>query len=128
MKRKTTELEKNLISKGFKLIQKNYAGKHSEKTLSYVYEGIVDTYEFRVGVRAIINAKREKILTIGVKEPMVFLGTGDIITLGGVKLLDTLFREITDFIYNTPKVEQNTDEIVEIVEEIENETNWKETD
>ena len=38
MKRKITELEKNLIEKGWELDHKTYTGKHSEKTFQYVYE------------------------------------------------------------------------------------------
>ena len=128
MKRKTTDLEKNLIKKGFQLIQKNYAGKHSEKTLNYIYDGVVDTYEFRVGVRVVIDAKREKILTIGIKDPLVFLGTGNVINFSGVKLLGVLIDEITYFIYGVKDKEKDADETVEIVEEIENETQGTETD
>ena len=37
MKRKITDLEKQLIADGFVLSFKQYHGKHSEKTLSYTY-------------------------------------------------------------------------------------------
>ena len=46
MKRKITELEKNLIEKGWELDHKTYTGKHSEKTFQYVYEKVyVGEYE-----------------------------------------------------------------------------------
>ena len=40
MKRKITELEKNLIEKGWELDHKTYYGKHSDKVLNYVYEKV----------------------------------------------------------------------------------------
>ena len=101
MKRKTTDLEKNLIKKGFKLIQKNYAGKHSEKTASYIYKGIYTPYLMitNIDVIIIINAKRDKILNIGITDPFKVLGV-DYINFNSAELLGIFIKEITQFIYD----------------------------
>ena len=54
MKRKITDLEKQLIADGFVLSFKQYHGKHSEKTLSYTY--IKDNWIIK------LDKTREKIL------------------------------------------------------------------
>ena len=54
MKRKITDLEKQLIADGFVLSFKQYHGKHSEKTLSYTY--IKDNWRIE------LDKTREKIL------------------------------------------------------------------
>lgn len=54
MKRKITDLEKQLITDGFVLSFKQYHGKHSEKTLSYTY--IKDNWIIK------LDKTREKIL------------------------------------------------------------------
>jgi len=54
MKRKITDLEKQLIADGFVLSFKQYHGKHSEKTLSYAY--IKDNWVIK------LDKTREKVL------------------------------------------------------------------
>ena len=127
MKRKTTELEKNLIKKGFMLDHKDYIGKHSEKTLSYVYYGVVETEHFRVGVNVILDAKREKIKVWGIKNVLAFINNPSTFNKCDLGILTGVMEDIESFINAKPKNEQNTDEIVEIVEEIENETQGTET-
>ena len=77
MKRKITELEKNLIEKGWELDHKTYTGKHSEKTFQYVYEKVyVGEYERNDGkivvtttsAYCILNSKREKIESVEIKQ------------------------------------------------------------
>ena len=38
MKRKVTDLEQKLIQNDFRLLGKEYGGKHSQKTVSYIYQ------------------------------------------------------------------------------------------
>lgn len=77
MKRKITELEKNLIEKGWELDHKTYTGKHSEKTFQYVYEKVyVGEYEREDGkivvtttsAHCVLNSKREKIESVEIKQ------------------------------------------------------------
>lgn len=129
MKRKITDLEKNLINKGFVLKEKKYAGKHSEKTASYVYEGIYTPYLMiiNLNVVVILNAKRDKVLNIGIVDPLKVLGV-NYIDFKSAKLLGLFIDEITHFIYGVKDKEKDADETVEIVEEIENETEGTEAD
>lgn len=57
MKRKTTELERKLIEKGYHLVLKRYCGKTSQKTLSYQY---VQGNAFIT-----LDSKREKVTNYG---------------------------------------------------------------
>lgn len=72
MKRKTTELEKILLDDSWYLTQKDYTGKHSEKTLSYEYTKCVP-YENELGFQAIVklNANRDKIINVGISNVCV---------------------------------------------------------
>ena len=57
MKRKTTDLEQKLISKGYYLVLKHYCGRTSQKTLSYQY---VQGNTFIT-----LDSKREKVTNYG---------------------------------------------------------------
>lgn len=128
MKRKTTELEQKLIKKGFRLDHKDYIGKNSEKTLSYVYYGVVETSHFKVGVNVILDAKRKEIKVWGIRNLLEFINNPNTFTKYQLGILTGVMEDIETFIFNEPKNEQNADEIVEIVEEIENETQGKKSD
>ena len=78
MKRHITELEKNLIEKGWELDHKVYTGKHSDKVLNYVYEKVyVKEYTRKDGkvvvstwsARVLLDPKREKIDDVLIKSP-----------------------------------------------------------
>lgn len=69
MKRSITELENNLIEKGFKLSYKTYRGKHSQYVDDYVYRGKVQCdlnsgESYSVQVKVIINSKKNSIKSI----------------------------------------------------------------
>ena len=57
MKRKITLLEKNLLTKNYKLTGKTYTGKHSDKVESYIYEKQVNNTTYFV----YLDKTREKI-------------------------------------------------------------------
>ena len=67
MKRKTTELEQKLIDNGWKLINKTYSGKHSEKTDHYEYFKMetLSTQNINYGQIIKLNAKRTEIIDFG---------------------------------------------------------------
>lgn len=78
MKRHITELEKNLIEKGWELDHKTYTGKHSDKVLNYVYEKVyVKEYTRKDGkvvvstwsARVLLDQKREKIEDVLIRSP-----------------------------------------------------------
>lgn len=63
MERKITELEQRLIGNGYRLTNKQYGGRKSEKTLYYDYEKkTLDNIQF---VR--LDSKREKVLATGIR-------------------------------------------------------------
>ena len=66
--RKITELEQKLIAAGFWLDSKNYFGKKSEYTLSYVYRGIlsISPEDDPFGVWVELDSKREEIIGWGI--------------------------------------------------------------
>lgn len=57
MKRKTTDLERKLIEKGYYLSHKTYGGKKSQKTLFYYYTNKNSFIK--------LDSKREKVVTYG---------------------------------------------------------------
>lgn len=57
MKRKETLLESKLIEKKFRLVSKQYVGKHSDKVDSYIYEKIREDVTYCV----VLNKTRTKI-------------------------------------------------------------------
>lgn len=62
MKRKITELEKNLIDKGWELDHKTYYGKHSDKVLNYVYEKVYVKEYTRDDGKVIVNTWTARVL------------------------------------------------------------------
>ena len=80
MKRKKTQLELNLIEKGWELDHKTYTGKHSDKVLNYVYEKVYyREYERKCdgkiivttwSARVLLDSKREHIDDVLIKSPM----------------------------------------------------------
>ena len=65
MKRKTTELERNLKDLGFKLDHKTYCGKNSDKVLDYVFIRTNGYYEYQV----FLNRERTQIVGYGFTNP-----------------------------------------------------------
>lgn len=67
MKRKITELEQKLIDNGWKLINKTYSGKRSEKTNNYVYfkTETLTSQNINYGQLIKLNAKRTEIVDYG---------------------------------------------------------------
>lgn len=67
MKRKITELEQKLIDNGWKLINKTYSGKRSEKTNNYVYfkTETLTSQNINYGQVIKLNAKRTGIVDYG---------------------------------------------------------------
>lgn len=79
MKRKKTQLEINLIEKGWELDHKTYTGKHSDKVLNYVYEKVYSReFERKDGklivttwsARVLLDSKREHFVDVLIKSPM----------------------------------------------------------
>ena len=62
MKRKITELEKNLIANGWELDHKTYYGKHSDKVLNYVYEKVYVKEYTRDDGKVIVNTWTARVL------------------------------------------------------------------
>ena len=121
MKRKITETEKNLIDKGFKLFLKKYYGSHSEKTLSYLYYGVIDTSFGRVGVSVVLDPKRNTVINYGIYKYYHAICGIETYTMKHLKEAEQILTEIKEFLFeNNEKPTQNADEIVEIVEEINN--------
>ena len=59
MKRTITKLEEKLIGLGYKLVSKQYGGKHSQKVVAYTYFRQEDEGNF---VKLILDKKREEII------------------------------------------------------------------
>ena len=64
MIRRTTELEKRLISKGWYLTSKNYYGKGSNKTLCYNYTKTFELKEAIVDAIVVISPKRDEVFNV----------------------------------------------------------------
>lgn len=64
--RKNTQIEEKLIKAGLVLDSKSYCGKKSEKTLSYLYTGVLFDEGEEFGVIVELNAKRNKITGWGI--------------------------------------------------------------
>lgn len=73
MKRFRTQLENNLIKKGWKLAYKTYVGKHSDKVDKYAYEKVFKVDKEKISNTYLINddhamlfldQKREKVVDI----------------------------------------------------------------
>ena len=94
MKRKTTELEQKLIKRGFRLDHKDYIGKNSEKTLSYVYYGVVETSHFKVGVNVILDAKRNEIKVWGIRNLLEFINNPITFTQYQLNILNCVMEDI----------------------------------
>lgn len=79
MKRRKTQLELNLIEKGWELDHKTYTGKHSDKVLNYVYEKVYSReFEREDGkieittwsARVLLDSKREHVVDVLVRSPL----------------------------------------------------------
>lgn len=64
MIRRTTELEKRLISNGWYLTSKNYYGKGSNKTLCYNYTKTFELKEMVVDAIVVISPKRDEVFNV----------------------------------------------------------------
>lgn len=62
MKRTVTELEEKLIGLGYKLVFKQYGGKHSQKVDRYIYFKQDEDGDL---IKVVLDKKREEIITIG---------------------------------------------------------------
>ena len=87
MKRKITDLEKQLIADGFVLSFKQYHGKHSEKTMSYTY--IRDAWAIK------LDKTREKVLFFCIQH--IYIDVLDYSTLIG---LNNDFHSLNSYVSN----------------------------
>lgn len=87
MKRKITDLEKQLIADGFVLSFKQYHGKHSEKTMSYTY--------IRGAWAIKLDKTREKVLSFYIQH--IYIDVLDYSTLIG---LNNDFHSLNSYVSN----------------------------
>jgi hypothetical protein len=122
MKRKRTELEEDLIKKGYKLLYKTYSGKHSQKVDHYVYGG--STYisfdsggRFVVPTKILLNPGRTQIFYVQILNCFEeYIGSLTVETIVAT------FNKVNDYVMNQIKEEQlSANEVVEVLESIENE-------
>ena len=129
MKRHITELEKNLIEKGWELDHKTYWGKHSDKVLNYVYEKVYLKEYTRDDGKVVVNSwsarvlldqKREKIEDVLIKSPFKEY-TDDLTCILVHMKLGEIKKEVYECDPNR-KVEQkeelSTEEQVEVAEAV----------
>lgn len=103
MERRKTQLEEKLLSNGWYLESKDYAGKYSQKTLSYTYSKDLVYGNGVVNARVIINAKRDEIIDIQVKNPY----KQEIITRSQVEAMDILLDFVNEEVEKALNNEEN---------------------
>lgn len=129
MLRKTTDLEKKLLNKGFKLVFKTYKDTKSSKRIeSYAYKGEVNNYECFI----YLNNKRD----VATNFIIANKGSSNLVSMDDLFELETIFHDLEDICYGkTPILTEdkgaelqldidNEEPITE--EEVENDTyeNW----
>lgn len=104
MKRKETLLESKLIEKKFRLVSKQYIGKHSDKVDSYVYEKIREDVSYCV----VLNKTRTKIKNYYFTTNRTYRYTNEFIDSlkNVIKFLEEELEEIYDFDLGKVKEEQ----------------------
>lgn len=124
MKRSVDEFEKKLIELGWKLHHKEYWGKNSESVLCYVYEK--EFYFFReTFVNGFVRYRKvdKKILDVGFYNDNHLVPTINDFELTALQgTLNKVNEEVRNALYEAfynPKVEENTEEVVEVVEALE---------
>ena len=70
MKRKMTELERQLIDSGWCLTHKNYKGKLAKRIDTYVYKRLHNGFDFEL----YLNAKRDTIVELKIHNPYYYAG------------------------------------------------------
>ena len=122
MKRKRTELEEDLIKKGYKLLYKTYSGKHSQRVDRYVYGGsthiTLDSGErFVIPTKILLNAGRTQIVDVKILNFFdEYIGSFTIDNIVAI------FNKVNEYVMNTIKEEElSANEMVEVLESIENE-------
>ena len=111
MERQITDLESQLLGKGFRLSHKTYKGKKSQNVEHYVYVGYIDNYK----VMVYLTQKRNSISHYTIENSLPReLHKTDIDKVLGV------YNEIYDMLFES---DHNYDE--EIVEIIESEQEYE---
>lgn len=115
MKRKTTELEKGLIAKGFKLAYKTYTGNKSQTVKEYAYNGVVSTKECGyVSCMVFLNAKRDMITAVKLS-----LGNNNLISKYDIEEWLTAIKYCEHYVKGSSN-DLSDDEVVESIEVLEN--------
>ena len=127
MKRKETQLELNLIEKGWELDHKTYTGKHSDKVLNYVYEKVYSReYERKCdgkivittwSARVLLDSKREHIDDVLIRSPMSSY-VNEITTALIFGKIRNITKEVESCYPNQEKEELTVEEQVEVAEAI----------
>ena len=121
MLRKTTDLEKKLLNKGFKLVFKTYKDTKSSKRIeSYAYKGEVNNYECYI----YLNSKRNEVKNFVIANK----GSSNLVSRDELYDLEMTFHDLEDICYGKTPV-LNEDKGVELdseepitEEEVENDT------
>ena len=113
MKRRKTQLEEKLLGLGYYLESKDYAGKHSQITLSYTYGKDILFGGSVVPVQVIINQKRNEVLEVRVKN-----FKNEYLNMTNIEFFEEVFDKVCAELDNETPTE-NVDEVVEVVETIE---------
>lgn len=129
MKRKKTQLEINLIEKGWELNHKTYTGKHSDKVLNYIYEKVYSSeYERKCdgkiiiatwSARVLLDSKREHIDDVLVRIPMPAYVNEIMVAFIFGKIRDITKEVETCYPNQENNEELTTEEQVEVVEALE---------
>lgn len=120
MLRKTTDLEKKLLNKSFKLVFKTYKDTKSSKRIeSYAYKGEVNNYECFV----YLNSKRNEVKNFVIANK----GSSNLVSRDELYDLEMTFHDLEDICYETrvlteeKRVELDSEEPI-TEEEVENDT------
>lgn len=126
MKRKKTQLEINLIEKGWQLDHKTYTGKHSDKVDNYVYEKTYTNEHTREdgkivvtswSARVLLDSKREHIEDVLIKSPLMPF-VNSITCIMVVHKIREIEKEVDECYPKSEKEELGIEEQVEIAEAI----------
>lgn len=94
MLRKTTDLEKKLLNKGFKLVFKTYKDTKSSKRIeSYAYKGEVNNYECYI----YLNSKRNEVKNFVIANN----GSSNLVSRDELYDLEMTFHDLEDICYET---------------------------
>ena len=92
MLRKTTDLEKKLLNKGFKLVFKTYKDTKSSKRIeSYAYKGEVNNYECYI----YLNSKRNEVKNFVIANK----GSSNLVSRDELYDLEMTFHDLEDICY-----------------------------